>query len=440
MSGHSVGSGDNVGPANHERSRRWLGGARELAQVLLEEVDLHQAMGVVSERLAAISGAQAAIVALVDHGDPRMLVCEAVGGIDMAHWVGVRSPRRGLLAVAIESKAPLFVPDLPTDGRYDPPSEWREAMTNVGMGVVIPLVAAGESVGALAVVWRRGSDAERTAENEVDDVQMFATHAAAVLQRVRLQQQHARSDLWLESAGQLARLLLTEVDRDHAMHMVGQRLQQTSGADIVGVIIADPCDTTNVASVIFEGLETAAPPDMRLPRQGLVAAVLDSGERVVSKDYVSQEGYDPPAQWAAEFASVGLGMLMPMIVDGEVLGVLFAGWRRNSPDERDAFTEVEQVQTFADLAALALYRIRSQDYHDELIVLQERDRLARELGDSVLQRLYAAGLQLVTSHDLTTEPELKIRLMKTVHTLDRASDEIRRVFFRKVPPDPEQAP
>lgn len=436
----AVGSDDNGCQVTDERSRRWLGGARQLAQILLDEVDLHQAMGVVSERLAAISGAEAAIVALVDHSDPKTLVCEAVGGIDMAHWVGIRSPRRGLLAVAIESGAPLVVPDLPSDERYDPPPEWRKAMTDVGMGMAIPLVASGEALGALVVVWRRGSAAERLAESEVDDVQMFATHAAAVLQRVRLQQQHARIDLWLEAAGQLARLLLSDVDRDHAMHTVGQRLQQTSGADIVGVIIADPCDTTHVASVIFEGLETPAPPDTRLPRQGLVAAVLASGERIVSKDYTGLEGYDPPAQWSSEFATVGLGMLMPMAVDGEVLGVLFAGWRRNSPHEQDAFNEAEQVQTFADLAALALYRIRSQDYHDQLIQMQERDRLARELGDAVLQRLYAAGLQLVTSHDLATEPQLKRRLMTTVHTLDQANDDIRKVFFRNGPADPGNEP
>ncbi|GAA2756864.1 hypothetical protein GCM10009872_22240 [Actinopolymorpha rutila] len=440
MSRRVGGSDDNGCQASHERRRRWLAGAHELAQILLDEVGLHQAMGLVSERLAAISGAEAAIVALVDHGDTKTLVCEAVGGIDMAHWVGVRSPRRGLLAVAIDTQTPLVVADLPADERYDPPPEWRKAMADIGMGMAIPLVASGESLGALAVVWRRGSDAERAARSEFDYVQMFATHAAAVLQRVRVQQQHARSDLWLEAAGQLAQLLLTDVDRDHAMHTVGKRLQQTSGADIVGVIIADAHDTTDVASVIFEGLETPAPPDMRLPRQGLVAAVLDSGEPIVSKDYTRQQGYDPPAQWSSEFATVGLGMLMPMAVDGEVLGVLFAGWRRNSPHEKDAFTEAEQVQTFADLAALALYRIRSQDYHDQLIALQERDRLARELGDTVLQRLYAAGLQLMTSHDLAAEPQLKRRLMTTVHTLDQTTEEIRKAFFRGEPTEPGNEP
>ncbi|MET9023789.1 GAF domain-containing protein [Actinopolymorpha sp. NPDC004070] len=335
--------------------------------------------------------------------------------------------------MAIDTQTPLVVADLPADERYDPPPEWRRAMTDIGLGIAIPLVASGEALGALVAVWRRGSDAERAATSEFDDVQMFASHAAAVLQRVRTQQQHARSDLWLEAAGQLARLLLTDVDRDHAMRTVGERLQQTSGADIVGVIIADACDTTNVASVIFEGLETATPPDVRLPRQGLVAAVLDSGEPIVSKDYTRQHGYDPPAQWSSQFATVGLGMLMPMAVDGEVLGVLFAGWRRNSPHEQEAFTEAEQVQTFADLAALALYRSRSQDYHDQLIALQERDRLARELGDAVLQRLYAAGLQLVTSHDLAAEPQLKRRLMTTVHTLDQANEEIRKAFFHREP-------
>ncbi|MET9023787.1 hypothetical protein ABZV93_27815 [Actinopolymorpha sp. NPDC004070] len=101
MSRRVGGSDDNGCQASHERRRRWLAGAHELAQILLAEVDLHQAMGVVSERLAAISGAEAAIVALVDHGDPKTLVCEAVGGIDMAHWVGVRSPRRGLLVLCV---------------------------------------------------------------------------------------------------------------------------------------------------------------------------------------------------------------------------------------------------------------------------------------------------------------------------------------------------
>jgi hypothetical protein len=96
-------------------------------------------------------------------------------------------------------------------------------------------------------------------------------------------------------------------------------LRQVSGADYVGVNIIDPTDMARVSALVFEELETPAPPDMRLVRDGLVSGVVETGKRIVSEDYTRLKGYKPPSQWLAELATVGLGMLMPMVVGGEVL-------------------------------------------------------------------------------------------------------------------------
>ncbi len=422
------GAGEDNRQPSHERD--WLGGARELAQLLLDEVDLHQAMGVVSMRLAEISGAEVASVGLLDQGDPRVLVCEAVGGIDLGRWVGVRVPLRGLMAAAVEGRRPIVVQNLADDERYDPPTEWRQALTAVGRSVLIPLIAVDEAVGVLVAGWRRGSVEERLAAGEMDNVQMFANNAALVLRRVAAQEQRVRRDLWLQAIAQVAQLLLGDVDRDQAMRLVEQRLRQVSGADYVGLLIVDSTDASRVSALVFEGLERPVPPDLLVPRQGLVAAVLATGEPIVSEDYTRQKGYDPPSQWAAELGAVGLGMLMPIVVDSEVLGVLFVGWRRGSAHAQAALGEVEQVRTFADLAGLALQRIRSQDTHDQLLLLEQRNRIATHLGDIVLQRLFAACLELTTAHNLTNDPRVKQRLVNTVKLLDQTNAQVRKYIFR----------
>ena len=133
------------------------------------------------------------------------------------------------------------------------------------------------------------------------------------------------------------------------------------------------------------------------------------------------------ADWAVPLHT-GPALLVPLAADGETLGILAVVYRAG-----DAVTaegpDVAMIETFAGQAALALERARAQEEREMLAVLGDRERIARDLHDVVIQRLFAAGMQLqgVTAHGL--RPQTKERVDAVVDHLDTTIRDIRGAIF-----------
>ncbi|MFD2081848.1 GAF domain-containing protein [Actinopolymorpha cephalotaxi] len=413
-----------------QRRQRWLEGCSELTSLLLDEVDLAATTRLATRRFREISGAEYAAVILVDPADPDQLVYQAAAGLADLPAPGTRVPRRGLAAAVLDSGEPIVTDRLLDDPRFDPGPDPHEDLSVLGLTMVLPLAAPGQQFGVLFVGWRRDSPAAPVAAREGELVRTFANHTALVLLRVEAQEARNRRERWLEAAAEMARLLLGEVDRDEAMRLLVDHLREVSGADVAGVLLADPTDPGSVFVVVFEGGGLVpAPPDLRIPRAGLLARVLDTGEPVVSDDYPNEPGHDPPAAWHNALAAVGLGMMLPLTTDGEVLGTLFVAWRRGSPQAPLAREEAVRIQIFADVAALALQRVRTQGDREHLAVLEERDRIALEMRDVIVQQLFGVSLRLRSAGGLSSEPVVRQRLSDVLDDLDRTSRQVRSAIF-----------
>ena len=84
---------------------------------------------------------------------------------------------------------------------------------------------------------------------------------------------------------------------------------------------------------------------------------------------------------------------------------------------------------FADQAAVALQLANSQRRMRELDVLSDRDRIARDLHDHVIQRLFAVGLSLQSTLQRTKAPIVKQRLIQSVDDLHDIVRDIRTAIF-----------
>ena len=107
-----------------------------------------------------------------------------------------------------------------------------------------------------------------------------------------------------------------------------------------------------------------------------------------------------------------------------VLVVLFE--RLHRPDEHE---ERELLLWFADQAALALDRAQAIEERAELAVISDRDRIARDLHDVVIQRLFATGLQLEGVRALRDSSQVLGRIDKAVDALDQTITDIRSTIF-----------
>jgi signal transduction histidine kinase len=91
--------------------------------------------------------------------------------------------------------------------------------------------------------------------------------------------------------------------------------------------------------------------------------------------------------------------------------------------------ETDLLGSFAEQSGLAMDRVQALQDRAAMAVVSDRDRIARELHDVVIQRLFATGLHLQKSRALATDPELRERLDLTAHDLDQTIRSIRGTIF-----------
>jgi len=87
------------------------------------------------------------------------------------------------------------------------------------------------------------------------------------------------------------------------------------------------------------------------------------------------------------------------------------------------------LSSFAGQAALALERARAQEEREQLVVLEDRERIARDLHDVVIQRLFATGMHLQSAVTHAVRPEAVKRINAAVDDLDATIRDIRRSIF-----------
>lgn len=91
--------------------------------------------------------------------------------------------------------------------------------------------------------------------------------------------------------------------------------------------------------------------------------------------------------------------------------------------------EVEFLAAFADQAGLALDRAQAVVDREQLAVVSERDRIARDLHDVVIQRLFATGLKLEGLRMTEGRADLDSRIDDAVAGLDQTIRDIRATIF-----------
>jgi signal transduction histidine kinase len=136
---------------------------------------------------------------------------------------------------------------------------------------------------------------------------------------------------------------------------------------------------------------------------------------------------DPRADLAALSARWGPLLLVPLASSSGTLGVLVVAKTAGAkPFDAD---DVASTTGFANQAALALELARSRDDRERLALLEDRDRIARDLHDLVIQHLFATGLGLQGTVRMARNPEIAQRLSTYVAALDDTIREIRQAIF-----------
>jgi signal transduction histidine kinase len=206
--------------------------------------------------------------------------------------------------------------------------------------------------------------------------------------------------------------------------LVTTRALELSGADLVTLAVPTG-DGQRLVNTHVAGEGASKALGLVLPAgESLSGQVIATGTAVSVEDFSADERVHPVAR---ENMPLGWAVLLPLGAPGNVRGVLTLGRDAGSlPLPRQA---MEMVTTFAAQAGIALELAEHRQDSERLAVLQDRDRIARDLHDLVIQRLYATGMSLQGTVPLITRPEVGDRVSSAVDALDETIREIRSTIF-----------
>ncbi|TXS55931.1 GAF domain-containing sensor histidine kinase [Streptomyces sp. t39] len=391
-------------------------------------LELHTTLTRICRTAAELTGARYAALGVVDtEGDGLSdFVTHGVGD-GVAEAIGRRPDgRRGLLGALIHEPVALRLADLTTDPRAAGFPEGHPPMRTF-LGV--PVLVQDEIYGNLYLTEKAGG-----AEFDDDDLQLvkvLATEAGIAVGNARLYEAARRRERWIDGAVAVTTALLAGGDADEALTVVAEQARRL--ADAAAGLVLLPADGGGLEIVAASSDASAPSLGTVVPADSAVVATLLAGESLVTTDAATD-----PRTVTRLGAPYGPALLLPLRSGGRVLGALVVPRAVGAPP----FTAAERALAaqFASQAALALMMSQTQRDRERLAVLEDRDRIARDLHDLVIQRLFTAGMLLESAQRTTAAPAVREGVGKAVGELDITIQEIRSaVFALRQGPAEEQA-
>jgi signal transduction histidine kinase len=267
------------------------------------------------------------------------------------------------------------------------------------------------------------AEKQGVAEFTDDDEAILVALAAAagvVIENARLYDTARRQRQWSEAVAGMTQALLESPDSPLALSLMAERAGDLAAADVALVALYDEDGRLIIRAANGE------------PREAFVGRPLEepfwsagSGPHLVQPD---EQERVASLRRLGGLGPSGPSVRLPIMVGESRLGVLFVAWDRGQ--ETAAEAAAAALWQFTQQTALALAAAGAHQDRERAQLLEERDRIARDMHDHVIQRLFATGLSLQSATQLTDSEQLRIKLDFAVGELDAAIKDIRRAIFQ----------
>jgi signal transduction histidine kinase len=407
---------DRVGDvmASRERLRSLL----DAVVGISTDLNLRSTLQRIVESACRLAGARYGALGVI--GDDRRLTEFITHGISPEDHaaIGNLPTGRGVLGLLIEDPRPVRMPDITTHPKsYGFPPNHPPMHSFLG----VPIRIRDLVYGNLYLAEKVGAD-EFTDDDE-QIVVALAAAAGAAIDNARLYAIAQRRHQWLAAAAEITAVLLGRVNRTAALDLVARRAREVAGADLAMVLLHD-----EEASTLTVEVADAGPDSPVLSIVGAVLPVAETqfAEVVRDRQHLMVEHLDKAAPWPIALPAYRT-TVVPLVTTDALHGLLLVG--QAAGERVEEVEDLAMVTAFAGQAALALERSAAQEEREMYVILEDRERIARDLHDVVIQRLFATGLQLQTAARLATRPEVAERVNTAVDDLDTTIRDIRSAIF-----------
>lgn len=402
-------------------------GTRDRVHSLLEavlsvgrELELEQALHSIVEAAAAVVDARYAALGVIGPDGKRLSAFHTVGVSDEEiRRIGHYPEGHGILGELIRHPEPLRVAKLSDHpNSYGFPANHPPMDTFLG----VPIRVRDQVFGNLYLTEKRGG-----AQFDEEDESVLSTLAVAAgvaIDNARLYEESRQRERWLQANAEITHGLMSGSERGAALLLIAERAREITGAALA--VVAVPMEGTDALTVelaIGQGADTHR--GLVVPVGGsLLGRAFSAAAPVTSTDITSDDRVFPGAQ---SLEDLGPAVAVPIGSGDRVRGIVLLV---RSAD-RNPFTdkEIEPLQGFAAQAAVAMELAEHRQDAEQIAVLEDRDRIARDLHDLAIQRLFATGMTLQSAGRFVEHKEASERVLRAVDDLDETIKIIRSTIF-----------
>ena len=345
---------------------------------------------------------------------------------DVVKEIGPLPQGKGLLGVLIEDPQPIRLRRIDDDPRS---SGFPLGHPPMASFLGVPIRIRDEVFGNLYLT---DSTRGQFSAEDAELATALAATAAVAIDNARLYQAARSRGEWLQASAAITRLLLSpdpadptdRVDAGDPLQLIASRSREIADADLVTLIrpVENGSDL-RVEVAIGAGAEDL--PGLPMPRQGsLSGRVFTTGQPLRLAHPRDEAGLASVASGALD---VGPMLVVPLRGSTRVHGVLSLARIHG----RAAFTpdDLELAAGFANQAAVAIELAEARVEQQRAATLDERERIAADLHDHVIQRLFATGLSLQALASTLGPGRARQRVQATIADLDATIAQIRTSIF-----------
>jgi signal transduction histidine kinase len=387
------------------------------------QLDLSAVLKRIAETAAELVDAQYAALGVLDPSGNQLSEFITVGIDEPGRAaIGDLPHGRGVLGLLIDEPLPIRLANIADHERsFGFPPNHPPMRTFLG----VPVSVRGEAFGNLYLTEKRGG-VEFTNEDE-QIVLALASAAGLAVQNARLYERALRREQWLEAASIITTRLLSGASPTDVFPQLVQAARELADADVALLELPIGAGEMRVAAIDGHGADVLhsavieePPIAVEAMRTGAPSAIADArtDERV-----------------SVQLRQTGLGPMLyvPLGVADEALGTLIVGRLAGRSEFGEEIRQL--VGSFAGQAAITLRLGAAASDREQLAVLGDRDRIARDLHDLVIQRLFATGMSLEGALR-GMPPDKTERVQQAVVDLDATIREIRSTIFALQNPAP----
>lgn len=296
-----------------------------------------------------------------------------------------------------------------------------DALPRTTSALVVPIHVRNAQFANLYLTDREGG--EFTADDE-ELASALAGTAGVAIENVRLHEEAERRQDWLQASTEVNEQLLSAEGED-PLQLIARQARQHADADIVTVLLPTADGDRLIVEVASgEGADALIARTSPIANT-LVGRAFTTGRPVLVANIENDERY---TVHLSAVAPVGPVLVLPLGGSQQARGALVVGRARGR--RQFAQADLEMATTFANHAAVALELADARADQQRIVLLEDRDRIARDLHDHVIQRLFAAGLTVQSVASALGADERATRLNRVVTDIDETIRQTRTSIFQ----------